>query len=438
MKYPPVYIIYKQACKYLTSDEVVKLEKKLEKYKDFKGRPFYKALLKNFDIEVFKDNPLIWEDIWLYNYIKYEVTDDYFPRIGLIAKYEKEIFKPNLKKVEKAEQNYVSRKSTKNKDYFQQELDRKKKQEAEKMNKKDYKVKFQNEKHRELTFKSMKAIQEMKKTPINYEEELQRQKENLKKAAKMEEEYILKNKKMEIIEIKPKDGEYITYLIILENDRIIECQYHQLGYNFFGEKTPMMERFIFSYNGDSKIPYSMFNIYNNGAYKLYYTKIIDIVAFFDIKYREIWEISNRDLTAKIRSREIINNSYDFQMQKKITRTDLCYYFNNNKVNWVKEYFYELYSYKLIDESHRGVKNRRLLLNTLIKFFSYFYEFPNHYKLKLKLYEKDYCENKTAKNELYVNSNQTIHHSYICENVINRQINEIKNILKESGYSKHQF
>lgn len=113
MKYPPVYIIYKQACKYLTSDEVVKLEKKLEKYKDFKGRPFYKALLKNFDIEVFKDNPLIWEDIWLYNYIKYEVTDDYFPRIGLIAKYEKEIFKPNLKKDEKAEQNYVSRKSTK-------------------------------------------------------------------------------------------------------------------------------------------------------------------------------------------------------------------------------------------------------------------------------------------------------------------------------------
>lgn len=195
MKYPPVYIIYKQACKYLTSDEVVKLEKKLEKYKDFKGRPFYKALLKNFDIEVFKDNPLIWEDIWLYNYIKYEVTDDYFPRIGLIAKYEKEIFNPNLKKVEKAEQNYVSRKSTKNKDYFQQELDRKKKKEAEKINKKDYKVKFQNEADKRMFFKSMKAIQEMKKTPANYEEELKRQKENLKKAAKMEEEYLMKLKK---------------------------------------------------------------------------------------------------------------------------------------------------------------------------------------------------------------------------------------------------
>lgn len=98
MKYPPVYIIYKQACKYLTREEEDDLVKKLAKYKDFKGRPFYNAFLKNFDIEVFKDKPLILEDIWLYNYIKYEVTDDYLPRVGLIAKYEKKVFRPSLKK----------------------------------------------------------------------------------------------------------------------------------------------------------------------------------------------------------------------------------------------------------------------------------------------------------------------------------------------------
>lgn len=65
----------------------------------------------------------------------------------------------------------------------------------EELEKKYSQFEFQNEKHRELTLKSIAAIQEMKKTPANYEEELKRQKENLKKAAKMEEEYLMKHKK---------------------------------------------------------------------------------------------------------------------------------------------------------------------------------------------------------------------------------------------------
>lgn len=101
MKYPPTYIIFKQACKYLNEKEIVELENKLSKYKDFTGRHYYKALITNFDVELFKDKPIIQEDIWLYNFIKYEVTDDYIPRVGLIAKYEKKVFIPSLKNEKK-------------------------------------------------------------------------------------------------------------------------------------------------------------------------------------------------------------------------------------------------------------------------------------------------------------------------------------------------
>lgn len=94
MKNSPLYIIYTQACKYLTEDEVKDLSDKLAKGTDKQGRIFLRIFLQNFDIELFKDKPLIPEDIWLYNYIKYEITSKKIPRIGLIKLYEKTIFKP--------------------------------------------------------------------------------------------------------------------------------------------------------------------------------------------------------------------------------------------------------------------------------------------------------------------------------------------------------
>ncbi len=97
MKHPPVYIIFRQICKYLNKEEEAKLINKLSKLKRFDGRPYLNILLKNFDIEVFKVNPVIPEDIWLYNYLKYEVTPKRIPRKGLIAKYETKIFLKELK-----------------------------------------------------------------------------------------------------------------------------------------------------------------------------------------------------------------------------------------------------------------------------------------------------------------------------------------------------
>lgn len=92
MKYSPLYIIYSQACKYLSGNELEEFKNKLSKVNNHHGRMFLRTFLQNFDIEVFKDNPLIPEDIWLYNYIKYEITEKKIPRDGLIKLYEKNIF----------------------------------------------------------------------------------------------------------------------------------------------------------------------------------------------------------------------------------------------------------------------------------------------------------------------------------------------------------
>ena len=92
MKNSPLYIIYTQACKYLSEHEVKELSDKISKGTDRHGKIFLRIFLKNFDIEVFKNKPLIPEDIWLYNYIKYEITKKSIPRSGLIKLYEKTFF----------------------------------------------------------------------------------------------------------------------------------------------------------------------------------------------------------------------------------------------------------------------------------------------------------------------------------------------------------
>lgn len=92
MKNSPLYIIYIQACKYLSENEVKVLSDKLSKGTDKQGRMFIRIFLQNFNIEIFKDKPLIPEDTWLYNYIKYEITEKSIPRSGFIKLYEKTFF----------------------------------------------------------------------------------------------------------------------------------------------------------------------------------------------------------------------------------------------------------------------------------------------------------------------------------------------------------
>lgn len=65
-------------------------------------------------------------------------------------------------------------------------------------------MEYLNQFHKETTEKSLKAIAEMKKTPINYEEELERHNQIHIRAAKLEEEY-LKERRQSKIENPTKD-----------------------------------------------------------------------------------------------------------------------------------------------------------------------------------------------------------------------------------------
>ena len=72
MKYHPNLIIYKVFKRYLSDAEQAKLVKQLNKYKDQRSKHFYNGMLKHFDLEKLRTKPLLWEDIWIYNYCTYE------------------------------------------------------------------------------------------------------------------------------------------------------------------------------------------------------------------------------------------------------------------------------------------------------------------------------------------------------------------------------
>jgi len=90
MKYHPNFIILKQISRYLTKVEQSILSNKLYN-QNIKNKLFLNYITNFFDIERLKNNPLIWQDIWLYNYIKYDTLEG-VKRKGLIVKYEKEVF----------------------------------------------------------------------------------------------------------------------------------------------------------------------------------------------------------------------------------------------------------------------------------------------------------------------------------------------------------
>ena len=91
MKYHRNTILRKVIFRYINDQEQTVIVDKLFKIKNWKSKNCYHVLIKNFDITRFRDEPLIWQDIWLYNYIKYDVTIRPGKR-RLIEKYEKQAF----------------------------------------------------------------------------------------------------------------------------------------------------------------------------------------------------------------------------------------------------------------------------------------------------------------------------------------------------------
>jgi hypothetical protein len=111
MKYHPNHIILKQTLRYLSKDEQLLLLSKLSNLQ-IEHKPFLNCLINNFDIELFKNSALIWQDIWLYNYLKYDIAQG-IKKNGLIAKYEREVFIDNdiefFKKKDELNSNTLSK-----------------------------------------------------------------------------------------------------------------------------------------------------------------------------------------------------------------------------------------------------------------------------------------------------------------------------------------
>lgn len=91
MGYHPNLIILKVFLRYMTQEEQIVFNKEISYCKSERGKAFTNAMLKNFNIEKLKDAPLIWQDIWVYNYCKYDIVDR-IRKTSLIKRYEIEVF----------------------------------------------------------------------------------------------------------------------------------------------------------------------------------------------------------------------------------------------------------------------------------------------------------------------------------------------------------
>ncbi len=91
-KYPDHYILFYCFCSYMDDSQLNEFKKIIGKWKTINIRE--KTLVNNLTsfvpLETLKDNPLRWQDIWIYNYILYDMPR----KKRLLWKYAKEVIGP--------------------------------------------------------------------------------------------------------------------------------------------------------------------------------------------------------------------------------------------------------------------------------------------------------------------------------------------------------
>lgn len=98
MKYNPRNIIFCAVSKYLDDKRYRKVLDQIGKEYPKQDRAFISIIKQHFDFELMKDRPVISQDIWIYNYLKYDWDNHKFRRSArLLLKYEKEIIIPSEK-----------------------------------------------------------------------------------------------------------------------------------------------------------------------------------------------------------------------------------------------------------------------------------------------------------------------------------------------------
>jgi hypothetical protein len=110
--YTPRLILYLAVKNYLTDEQFDKLVSHITEKSKRSDLEFINIIKKHFDIELFNSKPYIWQDIWLYNYLMYEVTiqdkegkiKTKLKRTVILDKYEDEILIPQNKILSEAKE----------------------------------------------------------------------------------------------------------------------------------------------------------------------------------------------------------------------------------------------------------------------------------------------------------------------------------------------
>lgn len=96
MKYSPRNIIFCAVSKYLDDKTYKKVMDQIGKEFPKQDRAFISIIKQHFDFDLMRDRPVISQDIWIYNYLKYDWDNKRFKRSArLLLKYEKEIILPS-------------------------------------------------------------------------------------------------------------------------------------------------------------------------------------------------------------------------------------------------------------------------------------------------------------------------------------------------------
>lgn len=93
LKHHPQLILLWVARNYLNESEFRFLLDGLI-FKRKSDRIFLRKYLERFDIERIRKNSLVWQDIWIYNYLVYDCKEGNLPKTKLILQYEREIAMP--------------------------------------------------------------------------------------------------------------------------------------------------------------------------------------------------------------------------------------------------------------------------------------------------------------------------------------------------------
>ena len=93
MKYSPRYVIYLAIINYLRKDQIACFNYELQHTEIDKSQQFLAVVDHYFDINLFKNNPRVRQDVWIHDYLQQGFTSA-FTKKGLLAKYGQEVLLP--------------------------------------------------------------------------------------------------------------------------------------------------------------------------------------------------------------------------------------------------------------------------------------------------------------------------------------------------------